>query len=889
MDQHDKAPYALDVDAGGDHLPTTGPAPRLSWRPGSEASQFELECHIGDVAQSLVSVTGHRFVRWPWRELQSREHVKWRVRGSAGSWSDWHRFEAGLLDADWQASWISPVEDLQAPPGRRPAYTLRRRLEVTGEPVRARVYASALGLYEVFVNGRRAGRSELTPGTSSYDQTVYAQAFDVTPLVGNGANQVEVLLSDGWYRGQVGAHREPARWGDELAIRLELHLDHADGTHQVLVTDETWSSSPSTILRADLMEGQTTDLTLADSSALRVPVKVTSHRPPAVSWSPAPPVRVIETRPPRSVTQLDDTTWIADFGQNASGRLLLTDLGPHGTRTVIDHGEHLDVSGDLDTRHLDGTRPDKRTPFIQRDEVVSSGTVGETFEPRHTVHGFRYARIRREGAEFDPSSVEMRVMHTDLRRTASFECSDEDLNRLHEIADWSFRGNAVDIPTDCPTRERLGWTGDYQVFAPTAARLYDVNGFTRKWLRSVRDDQLPDGRVANFSPDGHRVKLSPESQRSMMTGSAGWGDAIVHVPWEIWRAYGDHAALEENWQAMTRWVEWALETARTRRHPSRIERSATPRPHERFVWDGSFHWGEWLEPAPRAADGSPVNPVQADPAAWFSADKGEVGTAFLHRSTRTLAEIARILGHAEEARRYAETADLVKEAWQAEFLEADGRVRSDTQAGYVRALSFDLLPEGRRAGAADRLVELIRDAGTHLGTGFLSTADLLPVLADTGHADVAYEILLQRSSPSWLGMLDRGATTIWEDWDGVDEHGRAHESLNHYSKGAVIGFLHSHTLGLRQAPDSVAWETFVVAPLPGGGLTRAQGWFESPQGRIEVSWSLDGEEIEVTVSVPPRSRALITLPTGEAVRRGPGTWTERGPHPRRPDLADVAG
>ncbi|MDF2993030.1 MAG: hypothetical protein K0S37_3544, partial [Microbacterium sp.] len=532
--------------------------------------------------------------------------------------------------------------------------------------------------------------------------------------------------------------------------------------------------------------------------------------------------------------------------------------------------------GDLSTSHLDSTRPgEPPVVFTQRDEVISDGRGGE-FEPHHTVHGFQYARITREGVPLDTAALSMRIVHTDLRRTGAFASSDADLNRLHEIADWSFRGNALDVPTDCPTRERLAWTGDYQVFAPTATRLYDVLGFSRRWLRSVRDDQLPDGRIANFSPDGRRIKNKLDDQFAQMTGSSGWGDAIVAVPWEMYESYGDAAILAENWDAMTRWVEWELATARSARHPSRQQRSADPAPHEEFLWDGSFHWGEWIEPKQKDADGNPINPVAQNPMAWFMADKGEVGTAYLFRSTTTLARIADVLGHAEASARYDALAARVRDAWRTEFLAPDGRTVGDTQAAYVRAIAFGLIPEELRAAAADRLVELIRGADTHLGTGFLSTGHLLPVLVETGHADVAYELLFQRSAPSWLYMVDRGATTIWEEWEGIDEHGRAHESLNHYSKGAVIRFLHTHVLGLRQAAGSIAWESFVVAPVPGGPLTWARGHHDGPQGRIDVEWRTSGDELEVTVVVPPGSTGRVVFPSGRTEQVRPGTTTFTG-------------
>ncbi|APH45974.1 alpha-L-rhamnosidase [Microbacterium sp. 1.5R] len=876
------APYDLRIDSGGDELVVSEAAPRLSFTVPAGATAwtgFELEAIVDGERRARVPLApgAHLFIDWPWVPLSSGQRVQWRARAlnadRLSDWSEWCSFESGLLDADWSAEWISPVEHDDPGYGARPAHTLGRRFEAR-DITSARLYSTALGLYEARLNGERVGTVELSPGSTSYDRTLYAQAADVTRLLVDGSNSLEIELSDGWYRGQVGAFRLPAGWGTTLAARAELHLELSDGTRRVIRTDGEWTSTPSAIVRADLMDGQTTDFRAAERRA--EPVIVGAVDGPSISWSPAPPMRVVETRDVVSANRVDDDTWVLDFGQNASGWVRLTDLGPAGTRTVIDYGEYVSPGGDLSTAHLDSTKPgEPDVVFVQHDEVVSAGGV-EVFEPRHTVHGFQYARVRREAAPFDPATAQMRVVQTDLRRTASFESSDPDLNRLHEIADWSFRGNAVDVPTDCPTRERLAWTGDYQVFAPTAARLYDVLGFTRKWLRSVRDDQLDDGRVANFSPDGRRIKLKLDDQFAMMTGSSGWGDAITFVPWEMYEAYGDAQVLQENWDAMVRWVEWVLGAARANRHHSRIERSAEPMPHEEYVWDGTFHWGEWTEPVAKAEDGSRLDPIKTNPMAWFMADKGEVGTAYLYRSSRILADAAAVLGRVDESAKYAAIADRVLDAWRTEFVVGEGRTVQDTQAAYVRALSFGLMPESLRPAAARRLVELIRDAGTHLGTGFLSTGDLLPILADSGHADVAYDLLLQRSAPSWMYMIDRGATTVWEDWEGIDDEGIAHESLNHYSKGAVIRFLHTHTLGLRQDPESIAWESFTIAPLPGGGVTWAKGHLDSPQGRIRVEWRIERDRLVIEADIPTGTRATIVFPDGTTRVARPGAFTGSG-------------
>lgn len=888
------APYDLVVDRGGDEFPVTGPAPRLSWKDRVDRDPravYHMEAVVDGTQRIVAEVVGRRLTPWPFAALGSMQRVRWRVRAAApgAEWSQWAEFESGLLDEDWTAPWISPVEPAVGTAddpgyGRRGAHVLAGGFRVAGAVSSARLYTTALGVYTATVNGERVGTIELAPGSTSYDRTLYAQAADVTPLLRDGGNTIELELSDGWYRGQVGAFRLPAAWGTTLGARIELHVELADGSRQVVTGDGSWTSRPSATTRADLMDGQTLDLSTTPAS--EAPVLVDAVEAPPIDWSPAPPVRIVERRAPESLRAIADGVWLADFGQNASGWIRLTDLGAPGTRTVLDYGEALGRDGDLDTSHLDSERPDgERKAFVQRDEVIA-GEEGGVFEPRHTVHGFRYARITRpDGSALAAASLEMCIVQTDLARTGTFVCSDDALNRLHEIVDWSFRGNAVDVPTDCPTRERLAWTGDYQVFVPMATRLYDVHGFSRKWLRSVRDDQLDDGRIANFSPDGRRIKHHLDDQFAMMTGSAGWGDAIVAVPWELYLSYGDEQVLAENVEAMVRWVEWALAQARSSRHFARVQASAEAEPYEQHLWDGTFHWGEWTEPRQRDADGNRIDPIKHDPMAWFMADKGEVGTAYLHRSTATLAAVSRILGRAEDAARYAATADRIADAWRQAYLRADGTTTTDTQAAYVRALAFGLIPEDLRGRAVDRLVELIRDAGTHVGTGFLATGDLLPVLADHGRADIAYELLQQRTAPSWRYMLDRGATTVWEDWEGIDERGDAHESLNHYSKGAAMRFLLTHTLGLRQDADSIGWQHVVIEPVPGGGVTWARGSHEGPQGTIAVDWRIEGDRMTLTAEIPSGTTARVVLPDGTEHRIAAGRFETTATLPARAPAA----
>jgi alpha-L-rhamnosidase len=538
--------------------------------------------------------------------------------------------------------------------------------------------------------------------------------------------------------------------------------------------------------------------------------------------------------------------FVVDFGQNFSGWVRLACPGPAGGRIRLSHGEWLDRDGDLTTAHLDVDLPvvPEPLPLGQVDEVVP-GPGGAVFEPRFTTHGFRYVRVEGHPGPLGPDDVTGVVVHSDLRRLGWFRCSDDRVNRLHEAVVWSVRSNICDIPTDCPQRERAGWTGDWQVFATTAAYLYDVLAFTRKWLGDVVLDQRADGCVANMSPcppaEGFDGPLGG------LHGSAGWGDVVVSAPWDLYQAYGDASLLREMWGAMTAWVRFAAAAA-----------------GERYLWDTGFHWGEWMEPGV----------VVTDFPAFMRADKSEVATAYLHRSAATLVQVADVLGLPEDQwRPYQVIAEGTLEAWRREFIRADGTLAVATQASHVRALAFGLVPAELQATVAGRLTELIGRADGHLATGFLSTGYLLPVLAETGHLALAYELLRQDTAPSWLTMVDRGATTMWEHWDGVDSRGVPRGSLNHYSKGAVATFLHRYVAGLR--PTTPGYRHFEVRPRPGGGITWTSARHVGPFGQIDVTWRVDGGSMELDVLVPGGTTATVVMPGAEPHDVGPGRhrWT----------------
>ncbi|HEY2958530.1 MAG TPA: family 78 glycoside hydrolase catalytic domain [Actinomycetota bacterium] len=875
------APHGLRVEHLDRALGIGVAEPRLSWRlPRRTARQLAYRVTTSN-GWDTGRVDGDQSLLVPYAgpALSCGQRVEWRVKvwtdlGESG-WSAPSWFEMGLLDrADWQVDWVEPGEQPAGRPGDRPAALLRWEFELQARVAAARLHLTAHGLYEGFLNGERIGDAELTPGFTQYHARLQVQTYDVTPSLRAGRNAVGVILADGWFRGQVGVLRAADQWGSRLALLAQLQLAHADGTRTVLGTGPGWRSALGHVAAADLIEGERWDLRRLprgwsepgfDDRAWP-PVSLADHGFAALVDSPAPPVRRVQELAPVSVARLADGRQVVDLGQNVNGWVRLSRLGPAGTTVRLTHGEHLDASGDVTTEHLRPAVPFQPRPLSagQVDEVTSAGVPGEAFEPRRTTHGFRYVRVEGHPEELAPHDLTGVVVHTDLRRTGWFACSDDRVDRLHEAAVWSLRGNACDLPTDCPQRERAGWTGDWQLFVPTAAFLYDVAGFSTKWLRDVAADQWPDGTVANVSPSERAA--GRQSPVARLSGSAGWGDAAVIVPWEVYRAYGDVRLLAELWPTMVAWLDRVERVARDERHPLRAARRPRPAPHERYLWDAGFHWGEWLAPGERIDDFD----------AFAAQDKGDVATAYFAHSTGLAARIAALLGHERDAARYARLSRRVRAAWRAEYLDGQGRLHPDTQANHVRALAFDLVPEERRPALAGRLVELVRRAGTHLATGFLATPHLLPVLAEEGHLDVAYELLLQDTEPSWLAMVDRGATTIWEQWHGVDADGVAHASLNHYSKGAVVSFLHRYTAGLQLLDDGPAYRRFRVHPHPGGGLTWAEAAHESPYGRIEVSWRLAGGELDLRVLVPPGTRAEVVLPDGRTVHAGPGGHTFRG-------------
>lgn len=774
----------------------------------------------------------------------------------------------------WTARWIEPLEHDPSLTAFRPAHHLAGELDIEGEIAQATLHVTAHGVYEAFVNGQRISDVELAPGFTSYATRLQVHTHDITGLLRSGTNAVGALVSDGWWRGLHGMVRSPNAYGHRTGLLAELHVVLASGETMVWGTDGTWRSTPSHITGADLMMGETHDLrrTVAgwadpgtDRTAWdQVTVADTDYE--NLIAVVGPPTRRIEELPARTITTLPEGGIVVDFGQNSNGWIRLTNLGPAETELTIRYGEWLDpATGALTQDHIagleSGTSEANVLERFQTDIVTSAGD-GATFEPRHSTKGFQYVQIDGHPGPLTTDDIASIVVHTDLTPVGGFTCSDERIQDLHRAAVWSFRGNACEIPTDCPTRERSGWVGDWQIYVATAAELFDVTDWSIRWLADLAADQLPSGAVTSIVPD-------PNPQYEIWSGghgSAGWGDAAVHVPWELHRTSGRTDFIADELACMRRWVDFGATLAALGRHESRRERNAEPLAHEQFIWDVGWHYGEWLEP------GADMDDFVTE---LLLADHGPVATAYLHRSAHELSQLAALVGDDATAERYGSLAASTLDAWRTEFLDDDGRVQPQTQANLVRGIAFGLVPDDLVPQAADDLVALVRAADTHLGTGFLATPYLLPVLADTGHLDVAYELLYQDTEPSWLRMIDAGSTTVWEDWDGVSEAGIPRHSLNHYSKGAVISFLHRYTAGVELTEPG--YRRFRVAPRPGGSITSATYWHDTPHGRIETSWAITDGTAELELTVPTGTQADVALPDGTEHAAPAGThrftWT----------------
>ncbi len=853
--------------------------PRLSWQLTSNqrgatqsAYQIQVKDHRGELWDS-GKVSSDQSLHIPYRgpALCSRQRCTWQVRvwdsnDQPSAWSEPGWWEMGLLQReDWQAHWIEPDWD-EDPAVFNPSPYLRTPFTLRTQPISARLYVTAHGLYEASLNGQRVGDAYFTPGYSSYHHHLLYQTYDVSDLLHEGENVAGVILGDGWYRGSLGITSQRNTYGQRLGLLWQLVVSYADGSEQIIVSDERWRATTGPILSSDLKEGEVYDARLEmtgwdqpgfDANEWRG-VRVAEYSLENLMTTSVPPVRRKEHFVPVKILTTPAGETVVDMGQNFSGVVQLRVSGPAGTTIRLHHGEALDKDGNFTMEHL-GIEPIFPAPS-QTVSYTLRGGGEEVYTPFFTVHGFRYVKV--EGFPGTPTSENFTgiALYSDLPETGTFNCSDPRLNQLQHNILWSQKSNFLEIPTDCPTRERAGWTGDAQIYAPTGSFLMQTADFFRKWLRDLATEQEPDGKVPLIVPSPAGMESNLPGPVTLLNGSAGWGDAAVILPWTLYQVYGDQHILEEQYASMKAWVDYqrrqAQDKYKPQGHTAPRYQERKPLEYELYLWDTNYHWGEWLEPDD-PVPGLLFGEWTPEVAQIISAP--HIATAYFAYSTRLLAETARVLGNEEDAREYSALYEKIRQAFISEFVGENGQITPEKQASYVRALAFDLLPEHLRPAAAQRLVKLIQEAGTHLGTGFLSTPYLCPVLGENGHLDLAYSLLMQDTSPSWLYAVKKGATTIWESWNGIDEEGNPHNSLNHYSYGAIGNWLYQVVAGI--APGAPGYRQIMFQPQPGGGLTFASASYQSLYGEIASRWQSDGERFQLTVTVPTNTTATVVIPT----------------------------
>lgn len=776
-------------------------------------------------------------------DLQSRKRYYWQVRvwdseGSASGFSEPGYWEMGLLKpSDWSASWISPDWD-EDPARSQPCPMLRTTFAVEGEVVSARLYMTSLGLYEPYLNGLRVGDQVFTPGWTSYGKRVQYQTYDVTAQIAAGENAIGVMLGDGWYRGYLGWADQRNVYGDKLALLAQLVVTFGDGRVQVVASDRHWSAAPGAIRLSDIYLGETYDARLempgwntADfHDEGWTSVRVMDY-PKDVLIAPAgPPVRRIEEIKPVSILTTPEGETVFDMGQNMVGWIRLRVKGDAGTVLTLRHAEVLDKAGNLYTENLRTAR--------QEIKYILKGMGTEVYEPHFTFQGFRYVGVDGFPGRPTRESLTGIVIHSDMTPTGHFETSNPMINQLQKNIVWGQKGNFLDVPTDCPQRdERMGWTGDAQVFARTAAFNMDVAGFFTKWLGDLDADQKPNGSVPWVIPD-----VLTRGGDDKGGGATGWADAAVIIPWTLYLIYGDTRILENQYESMKSWIGFMQSRA-----------------GDNLIWQGDSHFGDWLA-------FSTANPSY--PGATTDTDL--IATAYFAHSTELVQAIAKILQKKEDASTYGKLSQAIKQAFQREFVTPSGRLASNTQTAYALALAFGLLPDGQRIQAGQRLAQDIRRFRNHITTGFLGTPLLCHVLSDVELTDVAYDLLLQETYPSWLYPIKMGATTIWERWDGMKPDSSFQDpgmnSFNHYAYGAVGDWMYRVVAGLETDQAEPGYKHTLIQPRPGGGLESAMARFNTMYGELLSKWAINDGVFALDIVVPANTRATVRLPNASLDR-----------------------
>ncbi|WP_146008180.1 alpha-L-rhamnosidase [Microbacterium aurantiacum] len=860
------------------------PRPRFSWMTDEPTLDHEIEVRDQNFTrawQAVVRGTETNLLEYAGDDLLSDSRYHWRVRPLSAEpagrpWAE-SVFETSLLYvSDWAADWVEPVQDdavverwslqdwvrgtkpdVGVADRLKPPKLLRQRFEVRNGLVSARLHATAHGVYSAWLNGAVVGDEVLAPGFDSYAHRVSAQRYDVTAQLATGANVLAWALADGWWAGRIGLTGSSAQFGRRLAAIWQLHLTYADGSTEVVSSGADVRCSTGPWAYADLFVGEFFDRR-AEQSGWTGPTFDDGAWEPVTTFQDGrerivpfagEPIRRVATLLPVSIALTRDGQ-VVDFGQVIAGRvrLKLRDTAP-GQRVTIEHTETLDANGEWFV-NIVGVNKE------QTDVFIAAGGSDE-WEPEFTFHGFRYARVVGVAEPLTVDDLVAVVLSTDLPQTGSLRTSDSRLNRLHDNVVWSQRANFLSVPTDCPQRERAGWTGDIQVFAPASTNNAMVAPFLSRWLENLRADQLEDGRIPIISP---RSRFDDENAASTAGGlgaivaAAGWSDAIAIVPWVLYERYGDVRVLERNFDAVLRWVEYQRHAAESA-IPERLGGSlgAEQRRRHALMYNTGDHFGDWLTPS--TLEGKSLHEGIGIAPAMTS----EYIAPMFQAQTLTLAaRMADVLDEAATAESLREHAAAVRAAFAAEYIDEHGRLPVTLQGPHVLALAFDMVPARLLPAMIAFLVDLIHVRGDRLDTGFLAVPHILDVLWENGHPDLARRLLWQPEAPSWLYAVDRGATTIWESWDAIAPDGTPRAvSLNHYAFGCVDDFLFRRVAGIQ--PTAPGFRTVVIEPDLSMGLESLAAHVTAPAGRIAVEWEQSAGGYTVMVDVPLGISATLRL------------------------------
>jgi len=819
-------------------------APRFSWQIRSaERSELQTAYEIlvsshpdgkfpvwnsGKIASSAsiqVDYSGPR--------LQSGKRYYWKVRvwdnQDHVSWSELAWWQMGLLRPDdWKARWIQP-RDTSRDDGNP---LLRTRFNVSRPIAAATVYITAHGLYEARLNGQRIGDACLTPGWTSYNKRLQYQAYDVTGLLHKGPNAIGAMLGNGWYRGTIGFDTQHNVYGRDNSLLLQLVILYRDGTSDTICTGPDWRSATGEVRSAEIYNGERIDHRLARTGwslpgyddTQWIPVQTEDFPLSNLIATANEPVRKHETFPALRLISTPKGEQVLDFGQNLVGWVIVRLKGHPADSLRLSHAEVLDKQGNFYTDNLRKAKAED--VYILGNGQNAADTGYEVFEPHFTFHGFRYVRIEGWRGPIDISDFTAVALYSDMPKTGSFTCSDPLVNQLQHNIQWGQQGNFLDVPTDCPQRdERLGWTGDAQVFSRTAAFNRGVENFFAKWLKDVAADQLPTGAVPFVIPN--------------VTGngtSAGWADVATIIPWNLYLAYGDQRVLHDQYPSMKAWVEYIHGQAKD------------------DLWNTGFHFGDWLF----------YRPFDDNDGRSAVTDKYLIAQCFYAHSTQLLINAADVLGKKDDVALYSALLKKIKAAFLHEYVTPAGRLVSGTQTAYVLALEFDMLPEELRDQAVGRLVKNIQDYNYHLTTGFLGTPYLCHVLSDFGYTAVAYRLLMQDTYPSWLYPVKMGATTIWERWDGIKPDSTFEtpgmNSFNHYSYGAIGDWMYRVIAGIDTYAADPGYHHSRIDPHPGGGLTEAGADLQTGYGLLSSHWRLNNDTLYMDLVIPANTTSSVYIP-----------------------------